>query len=395
MIKADVVIIGAGASGLFTALDLVIRGASVVVVDRQGLANGTTGRFHGLLHSGARYSVRDRRAAEECARESATLSRIAKHAVFDVGSYFLAFKEDDDKYIEEFRAGLKGAGIRGDEVPVSDLLQKEPEISKDAYCAISVPDKVIDPFRLLAGVAHMAKVNGAKFHLHSSVKGISESGTVTASDGLELSGKVIVNSAGPWAGQVASLAGKDLGLMPTVGVMLVYKPRLVDVVLNHLRPPSDGDVMLPFYDANILGTTVQIVEDIDHFVVDDEDVQDLVYEGAKMIPALKSLKYSRVYCSARPLFKGPDPRGVSRDFAIVDKGRLVTVLGGKLTTCRLMGEKVSDLVSAKLGLKSSSVTATLELEDVLSRGGAFGGTIGEETYGPGANFATLEREVSS
>jgi glycerol-3-phosphate dehydrogenase len=254
---------------------------------------------------------------------------------------------------------------------------------------------VVDPFRLLAGVAHMAKSRGAMFHLHSEVTGITKSGIVKTSDGLELTGRVIVNSAGPWAAQVASLLGNELGLMPTIGAMLVYRPRLVNVVVNHLRPPSDGDIVLPFYDTNILGTTAQLVEDMDNVTVDDDGLQDLVYEGSKMVPDLKTMAYSRFYYSARPLFRGLNPREISRDFGIVDDDPLLTILGGKLTTCRLIAEKVSDLVSSKLGLDAHCTTRGIQLEDVLMRSGPFSGTVGEEAYNLGANLFALEQEISS
>ncbi len=393
--NTDVVIIGAGATGLFVALDLSLRGAHVVVLDRQGIARGTSGRFHGLLHSGARYAVGDRKAAEECVAESALISRMAKHAVFDSGSYFVAFTGDDDAYIDSFRTALKKANINSEEATVSNLLQREPKINKDAYCAIAVPDKVIDPFRFLASVAYMAKNKGAMFHLHSEATEISKSGIVKTDDGLELTGKVVINSAGPWAGEVASLFGNELDLMPTIGLMLVYSPRLVNVVVNHLRPPSDGDIVLPFYNTNILGTTAQVVEDINKIMVNDEDLQDLIYEGSKMIPDLRKMEYARSYYSARPLFEGSNPREVSRDFEIVDNDPFVTILGGKLTTCRLIAEKVSDLVSKKLGLDATCSTKRIQLEDVLLHSGPFSGTVGEEVYNLGANFSALERDISS
>jgi glycerol-3-phosphate dehydrogenase len=320
---------------------------------------------------------------------------MARHAVFDSGSYYVAFEGDDDTYVDSFRRALRDTNIKGEEVTVSSLLQREPKISKDAYCAIAVPDMVVDPFRLLASVAHMAKSRGATFHLHSEVTGITKSGIVKTSDGLELTGRVIVNSAGPWAAQVASFFGSELGLMPTIGAMLVYRPRLVNVVVNHLRPPSDGDIVLPFYDTNILGTTAQVVEDMDNITVDDESLQDLIYEGSKMVPDLKTIPYSRFYYSARPLFQGLNPRKVSRDFEIIEDDPLVTVLGGKLTTCRLIAEKVSDLVSSKLGLDAPCTTKGIQLEDVLMRSGPFSGTVGEEAYNLGANLSALEREISS
>ncbi len=65
--QADVIVIGGGATGCGIAWDLGLRGLRVVLVERGGLGAGTTGRYHGLLHSGARYAVTDPVPAAECA----------------------------------------------------------------------------------------------------------------------------------------------------------------------------------------------------------------------------------------------------------------------------------------------------------------------------------------
>ena len=74
--QAEVLVIGGGATGAGVAWDAALRGYDVVLVDRADLAEGTSGRFHGLLHSGGRYVVKDVQAAEECVGENAILRRI-------------------------------------------------------------------------------------------------------------------------------------------------------------------------------------------------------------------------------------------------------------------------------------------------------------------------------
>ena len=60
MIETQVLVIGGGATGTAVARDAALRGMDVVLVEkRKDLAEGTTGRFHGLLHSGGRYVVKD------------------------------------------------------------------------------------------------------------------------------------------------------------------------------------------------------------------------------------------------------------------------------------------------------------------------------------------------
>ena len=59
-LQAELLVIGGGATGAGVAWDAALRGFDVVLVDRADLAEGTSGRFHGLLHSGAAMSSRTR-----------------------------------------------------------------------------------------------------------------------------------------------------------------------------------------------------------------------------------------------------------------------------------------------------------------------------------------------
>ncbi len=72
-----VVIVGGGGTGGAVAHDLILRGLRVTLVERGEITSGTTGRHHGLLHSGARYAVKDRESAVECIEENQLLRRIA------------------------------------------------------------------------------------------------------------------------------------------------------------------------------------------------------------------------------------------------------------------------------------------------------------------------------
>ena len=63
-IRTEVLVIGGGSTGTGVAWDAALRGFRVVLVERRDLTHGTTGRYHGLLHSGGRYVVKDRRIAQ-------------------------------------------------------------------------------------------------------------------------------------------------------------------------------------------------------------------------------------------------------------------------------------------------------------------------------------------
>ena len=75
--SAHVLIIGGGGTGGALAHDLALRGVKVTLVERGELTSGTTGRHHGLLHSGGRYAVNDQESAIECIEENRILRTIA------------------------------------------------------------------------------------------------------------------------------------------------------------------------------------------------------------------------------------------------------------------------------------------------------------------------------
>ena len=64
--KTEVVVIGGGATGAGVLRDLALRGIDALLLEKGELTGGTSGRNHGLLHSGARYAVKDPDSAREC-----------------------------------------------------------------------------------------------------------------------------------------------------------------------------------------------------------------------------------------------------------------------------------------------------------------------------------------
>lgn len=392
--KTDVVVIGGGASGLFTALDLSTRGADVVLVERGILLSGTSGRFHGLLHSGARYAAIDRAAAVECREESAVIARMAPFAIVSEGGLFIRLKGDDDSYTDRFLKGLNDSGIEFTEADLKEIRHYDPELSPEVDFAVKVPDRVLDPFKLFYSLALLAKNRGVKFFLSTEVTGLDGERRIVHTARGDIETKVVVNAAGPWANKILQMYSKEVNMMPALGVMLVYDARIVHRVINRLRPPSDGDIILPFYQKTIVGTTAQLVEDVDDVEILPEDIQLLVDEGSKMVPILARMVYRRSYYSARPLIGGQDARLASRDFEIIDDDWLVTVIGGKLTTSRLMAERVSDLVCLKLGIDEGCITKDLVLSYAAQRT-PVDGTIGEDVYGHGLWLASVVGEISS
>src|SRR6056297_4349969 len=94
-------VIGGGSTGTGIARDLAMRGLDVTLVEQGNLTHGTTGRMHGLLHSGGRYAVSDQASATECIEENRVLRDIASHCVELTGGLFVQRPEDSDDYFRE------------------------------------------------------------------------------------------------------------------------------------------------------------------------------------------------------------------------------------------------------------------------------------------------------
>lgn len=375
--RTTVVVIGGGANGLFTTLDLTLRGINVTLVEKGDIGSGTSGKFHGLLHSGARYAVTDPEAAKECIQENKIISRIAPHAVKDTGGLFLGITESDLEFYERFVSSLDKIGIEHRTLLPEEVIEMEPYVNRNVKIGIWVPDKVVLGYDLLASVTITASLNGARIMTYNevidfirdnkSVKGVRVVDKIS-NQIIDIEADVIVNAAGPWAFKVIKMAGlKEIPILPTAGIMVVFGNKFNNMVLNRLRPPSDGDIIVPYFDSSILGTTATIIEDPDNFQISEEDVNMLINEGAYMIPKLKEMKPVRAYASVRPLMKTAESgREATRDFTIIDHEKeglegLISIIGGKFTTSRLVGEKVSDMISDKLGIKSESKTSKIKL----------------------------------
>jgi glycerol-3-phosphate dehydrogenase len=377
-LETQVLIVGGGATGTALARDLALRGVACLLVERDDLNAGASGRNHGLLHSGARYVSGDPAAAAECRDEGAILKRVAPQCIQDTGGFFVAVEGDDEGYVTAFPELCARCGIEARAVPVAEARAQEPALSERAIAVYAVPDASIDPFKLSLETMAQARGLGAGLLRRTALVGLERSGgrVVAARVRQRLTGvetrvvaPVVVNAAGAWAREVAGLAGVDVPLLYSKGTLLVTHARLAHRVVNRLRRPSNADIVMPGGTVSIVGTTSITVPDLALIRPTVPEVDLIVDEAAEMMPVLAHTRYIRAYAGVRPLVSsGPsaDGRSVSRGFALLDHARdgaagLYTITGGKLTTCRLMAERTADLVCAQLGVTTPCRTRTAPL----------------------------------
>src|SRR5918996_1414312 len=179
-VQTEVLVIGGGATGAGVAWDVATRGFDTLLVERRDLGEGTSGRFHGLLHSGGRYAVKDPDAAVECIEENVILRRIAADCIEDTGGLFVTTPDDDPTYGDDFLAGCARTGVPAEEIDVAEALRREPRLNPHIRRAFTVPDAGIDAWKTVWALAGAATSRGARvLTYHRAVEILREDDRVT------------------------------------------------------------------------------------------------------------------------------------------------------------------------------------------------------------------------
>jgi glycerol-3-phosphate dehydrogenase len=402
MFEADVVVVGGGATGAGALRDAAMRGFRTLLVERGDFGTGTSGRYHGLLHSGARYAVKDPASARECIRENLTLRHIAAATIEDTGGLFVSTPDDDPAFAGRFVVACRDAGIPVEELPVAEALRLEPLLNPEITRAFEVPDASCEPWALIGANIGAAREYGADAWPYHRVTGFErQSDRIAAVNAMNLrTGEhiridcsFVINAAGAWAGHIGEMAGAPIPMTAGKGSMIVMNQRTVNTVVNRCHPPGDGDILVPVGTVCILGTTSITVPDPDAYDIEAEEVDAMLREGEKLVPGLSSMRSLRAYAGVRPLYSSDatrQERDISRSHTILDHRsrdgleNMVSIVGGKLTTYRLMAEDGVDAMCRTLGVdrpcrtaeeplpgseNGSHYTIAHRLEEIERRGG--------------------------
>ena len=380
MTSVDVLVIGGGATGAAALYDLARRGARALLVEQNDLATGTSGRYHGLLHSGGRYAGRDLETARECITENTILRRIAPFAIEDTGGLFIATPEDPPDFPAHWLHGCQQTGIPAEALTAAQARELEPALTPTITAAYRVPDGSCDSFDLVHGFVEAARSFGSDAWIYHEVCELLREGNVITGARLRdrrtgeertVQAACVLNAAGPWAGVIGGMAGLDVDIRFDRGTMIAMNTRWVNTIINRLRPASDGDILVPVGTVCVLGTTAVETEQPNDYHIEPWEVSKILAEADVVVPGIRHGRALRAWAGVRPLYEPPEAghedatgRDVMRTFSVLDHAKrdgvrgLVTVVGGKLTTCRLMAEQAVDVVCTLLGLSAPCSTAS-------------------------------------
>ncbi|MFI5207465.1 MAG: FAD-dependent oxidoreductase [Gemmatimonadales bacterium] len=375
--SADLLVIGGGITGAGVARDAAMRGLKTVLVDAGDFAWGTSSRSSHLVHGGLRYLEHGwLRLVFEASRERRTLMRIAPHIVrpqafvfpAHQGSRVTRFQISAAVWLYDILALFRNVHAhrllsRGAVMKIEPLLRERGLKGGALYW-----DAMTDDSRLTLATIRSAHRHGARCLNYARVVGLDKADGLVRGATIEdaVTGKriavrahVVVNATGPWSDSLRQVdePGAEPLLRPTKGAHIsVTQRRIGNTGAVTLLSPVDGRVMfvLPWGEVSVVGTT-----DTDETVAPDDVMateQDVIYlvRSANAVFPNARLGLEDViaaWAGLRPLLKdGAGPTAaVPREHRIVQsRSGLVTIAGGKLTTYRVMGAQVVDVVAKRL-----------------------------------------------
>lgn len=387
----DLIVIGGGITGVATARDAALRGLSVLLVEKDDFAAGTSSRSTKLVHGGLRYlETYQFRMVAESLRERERMLLLAPHLTEVRPFLYLLYRGYPETRFR-LRLGMTFYDVASGQwrrrrhamLNRDQVLAREPQLNPDGLLGAGrFYDVLTDDARLTIDTAKGAAEAGAALLNHAAVTGlVLEDGRacgVRIEDLLgggtfEVRCRQVLNATGPWTERTRALedGGPSGRLRPTKGVHIVLRKR--DFPLNtavFLRSPDDNRVVWPIPsldDALVyVGTTdTDYAGDPDGVEPDEADLRYLLNVANHTIPDAR-LDLGHIvgsWAGLRPLV-APEPgtstANTSREHAIsTGPAGMLTISGGKLTSSRLMARQFVDVAVQRLGgRRRSSRTAT-------------------------------------
>ncbi|MCF0056447.1 glycerol-3-phosphate dehydrogenase/oxidase [Dyadobacter sp. CY356] len=397
----DICIIGAGASGAGCALDAVLRGYKVALIDRKDFASETSSRSTKLIHGGVRYLEQAFKNLDFAQLKQVRHGLEERHIVLNNAPHLarpLALMTPVSSWIEGlyFSIGLRMYDwfATNDSLPKSKWLKKEEVLAKiptlnrsKLHSAVMYYDGQLDDARYClalstsaseagAAVANYIEVSGFEKNEHGKLKGVQVRDTQSEEE-FAISANIVINCTGPFSDKIRHFANSSLPgrIRPSKGVHVVLPYEVLNSENAMLIPKTpDGRVVfaIPFEGSMLLGTTDTDSQDVvNEATLNKKEVDYLV---STLNPYLdKEIDISKIkagYGGLRPLLSA-DPNKSTKtllrdhEIEIDDVSGLVSLLGGKWTTYRLMAKDTIDQADIILGKTNECLTA-----DHLLTGGA-------------------------
>lgn len=408
----DLIIIGGGITGAAVAYDAASRGLSVALLERDDFGSKTSSATSKLIHGGLRYLANfELGLVRESLRERRILENIAPNFVYPIPNMVIT----DKKSLQTMKSTLKIGMIlydvlsfdkkftwdRNKKIPChrsysrEATITAEPSVEKsDLTGSLVYYDCAsIFPERLTLAFIKSAVFNGADAANYMEVTGFNFNDSrvtgIIAKDRIKnkkvtVSGKLVINCAGPWADRILNLTGKNPHgevLRRSEGIHIITKKLTNKNLITAVTPSGRHIFIIPWRGHSLIGTTdKEFLGSPDDWKVTRESIDGLIDEVNVSFSDRIKITHDDVihtYGGLRPLVETQteDVYQSSRKYEIFDNSKdgiegLLTVEGGKYTTSRNLALNVVNQACKKLGIKTvksetdKNYLAGSEIEDI-------------------------------
>ena len=367
----DILVIGGGASGLGVALDGMSRGFKVAVLEKVDYGKGTSSKATKLLHGGVRYLqngdvalvIEALREREYVLTKAPHLSRIQKfvipHYSHWEGWYYWAGLKTYDLLSANRSLG------RTSKISKSETLRLLPNLKKEGLKGgIVYSDGQFDDTRLcidLVSTLHQkgsltinyCSVDNFLYNNEGKIAGVKATDRILERT-IEVKAKCVVNATGVFAEQTMALESEDtdIKIVPARGSHVVIDRSFLNSDEAIMIPKtSDGRVLflVPWKNVVIMGTTDVVSENLTMEPKATDVEIDFILQNASQylerIPTRKDIlsTFAGLRPLAAPKKEGKKSKEISRSHKVIQSNAgLFSLLGGKWTTFRKMGEDTVD-----------------------------------------------------
>jgi glycerol-3-phosphate dehydrogenase len=372
----DLLIIGGGITGVAVARDASMRGLRTALIDKGDFGIGTSSRSTRLIHGGIRYlEYGEFKLVFDACSERRIMRKIAPRLARPLPFLYPVYRGQRPAAWK-----IRTAMVLYDALSLfrnvqnhrwldtSEVRRREPLVAgRGLINAGRYYDAQVNDARLTLMTAKAAHFHGAVIANYARAVGLMKTGgrvigahvlDKVSGREIEVRAKIVVNATGIWADQVLALDERREHQMirPTKGIhLIVPRARLHSQHAIIFSVPRDGRhiFLIPWNDFTLIGTTDTDYQDgLDDPAATLDDVEYLLEAVHHTFPGAQIGQDDIIstFAGLRPLVSAPgSPSSLSREHVIIEsQSGLITIAGGKLTTHRLMGKQLTDLIQNKL-----------------------------------------------
>lgn len=358
----DVIVIGAGVMGAAVSRELSKYKLNIMVLDKENdVSNGTSKANSAIVHAGydakegtlmAKYNVLGAGMYESLCKEIGAPYK-------NVGSYVLAFSEEERKHIEKlYQRGLTNGVSQMEILEKDEILRREPNINKNVVAALYAGSAgIVGPWEFTIKLLENAALNGTEVLVDAEVSNIEklqDGYKVILKDGRSFETKVVINAAGVYADKINDMVSKNhFDIHPRIGEYYVLdkvQGKLTNSVLFQCPTiMGKGILVTKTVHGNIMvGPTAEDVESKDYVGTTTHGLDDIRRQAEKTISGIN-------YRDSIRNFTGIRAESSTGDFIIgevSDAPNFFNIAGTKspgLSSAPAIGVDVAKMVVEKLG----------------------------------------------